>query len=75
MSRPTPSAVVAAHAVAEGLRAAGVDLRIKPLIAERVEHVLGLVDGNLSVAARMLGINRRSLQRRQARERRKKARR
>lgn len=63
MARAKPTPVVEAHAIRDGLRAAGVDLRIKPVIAAHVDMVLGLVDGNKMVAADLLGMHRRSLQR------------
>lgn len=63
--------VIAAHAVAAGLRAAGVDLRLRSMIERHVDGVLDLFDGNLSLAARELGMHRRSLQRWQARRRKK----
>lgn len=56
-----------AMAVAKALRAAGVDMRIRTLVDHQIGLVMRLVEGNLSVAAQLLGVNRRSLQRRQAR--------
>lgn len=62
----------AAHAVAAALKASGVDLTLKTLNDQHIASVLNLVDGNLVVAADLLGVNRRSLQRRARRSARRR---
>jgi ActR/RegA family two-component response regulator len=47
--------------------AAGVDLTLASTERDHIAMVLGLVRGDLSAAARMLGVNRRTLQRRKHR--------
>ena len=42
---------------------APVDLRLKTVERDYIRSVLDAVDGNLSVASKILGVNRRSLQR------------
>ena len=49
------------------------EIRLKHVVDQHIKRVLAATDGNLSVAAELLGINRRSLQR-HARRKRKRAR-
>lgn len=46
------------------------EVRLANVASDHVDRVMDATDGNLSLAAEMLGINRRSLQRRRQRGRR-----
>jgi ActR/RegA family two-component response regulator len=49
------------------------DVRLKRIIDRHIDRVLGATDGNLSLAADLLGMHRRSLQRYQRRRVRKRS--
>ena len=51
-----------------GARSA-VEVRLDKIVDDHIERVIASTDGNISTAAALLGVNRRSLQRRQARRR------
>lgn len=67
--------LVPARAVLAMYERAGIDLRVRTVVAEHIERVLAAADGNMAAAADALGINRRSLQRRARRQARTKKRR
>lgn len=45
----------------------GTDLTVRTLVDAHIDRVLSMVDGNMSAAAKLLGLDRRSLQRRRSR--------
>lgn len=61
--------IIRARAVLALYKRIGIDLRISTVVEEHIARVLDAADGNLAAAADALGVNRRSLQRRQRRER------
>lgn len=62
------NATVSSKAIVDAFK--GTDLTLRTAKDEHIEKVMRLVDGNISAAAALLGINRRSLQRRACRARR-----
>ena len=61
MSRPTAE-------ISEALRRFGAkhlrELRLREILDSHIQRVIRACDGNISLAAKLLGVHRRSLQRR-----------
>lgn len=62
--------IISARATLEMCRRAGIELRVRVVMQQHVDWVLDMAGGNLSAAAAELGVDRRSLQRHNARRQR-----